>query len=926
MTEQIEVTLVKSKIKKRPYCKVDGTYAGPTWKNDIGLQHIPLDIQAMYNAALKLQDLINVCMVYGHAIRPTIANTDRTMTNFDEAPTHLLTLDLDKYERGFNDEYPTQDEIIKVADTFIHTHLPPEFQNTSYILRLSSSFLTKSLFFRSHIIFLLEVSQFPREIGTWIKREKIPVDPTFYFNLTQPIFTAAPLFTTQVDPLKKISPDFPRVILVRKDKDLVPEGWQPYYVPEKIRSEFAEMPEANELPGKIGSFCRMMTVASALSQLGYEDHGDGRFLSPTSETGLPGAKVFGNGYCFSHHSDDPIALIRDQIYGGKRDSFNTYDLMHGWAKVNLTKDPTLMTQFEYLLAESTMSDQQYQDEVVGEFIFRTEWLIEDGYTGENKLIVDSLLYDISSAGLNQMSRNYVLDMINVKTAKKIKKSDLNNAWKYLKKDSAFYKNEYDPDAGLRTMASIFMKKGIVYSHHGGLRGDFWCYYKSTRMWRRLNRDQTNAYIYRHLHEAMPLKKEIPLHKVEDLTRLILQLISERYSRFKPGKGWAFKGGKVGIIMTDLFKKKWKTDDNIKTLKKEYRIYRELPVTYEQWKSNNGMPPKFNDFLLSSTEEDYEKIDLIQEFMGYIFADSYYLHNFMVLEGVPGSGKSILIKIIRASISSRFFTAISLGRMGGQFGLGELPGKKLAVMSEAREINFNQLRAAVPVILKMVGNDPIDIEAKHKMGTTELLDAKLMIVTNRTPVMPDDTGALTQRMIMLRLHKSFRGTDEEILGLDEEILGEEIPSIVRWSLKGLERLAKRKQFKVAQSIMNESVYYREQLDPLKTFIEQYFTFEQNEDAVEGKWIRGSEFTEHFREYLFRIGQNMPITKVQKRASVPVLRNLDKRLTRLKIRDGPDTYAVIYPLVPKMDLEEEYRAERSELANLNKEERHENKSTD
>ena len=404
------------------------------------------------------------------------------------------------------------------------------------------------------------------------------------------------------------------------------------------------------------------------------------------------------------------------------------------------------------------------------------------------------------------------------------------------------------------------------------------------------------------------------HKVDNLTRLILKLISEQYDKFRPGKGWAFKGGKVGIVMDGLFKQPWRVTDNIKTLSKEHRIYRELPITYEQWKNTNGLPPQFYDFMLSSMEEDYEKVDVMQEFIGYVFADSYYLHNFMILEGVPGSGKSILIKIIRAALGSKFFTAISLNRMGGQFGLGELPGKKLAVMSEAREINFNQLRSAVPVILKMVGNDPIDIEAKHKMGTTEMLDAKLMIVTNRTPVMPDDTGALTQRMIMIRLHKSFRGTKDEILGLDEMILAAEIPAIIKWALVGLERLSDRKRFELSKRLMSESVYYREQLDPLKTFIEEYFRFEENEDMYKGKWIRGADFTRYFKEYLFRIGQNIALSKVQKRATAPILKNLDKRLSRLTIRNGEDTYAVVYPLVPNDDLEDLFRAERSEIALL------------
>ena len=905
-----ELTLVRSKIKNRPYCKIDGKFAGPTWKNDIGIQSVPYNIEAVFKLCQQLADDSSVCMVYGTAVKSKITNTDRTMQNFTEEPVWLLTLDLDRYKGGLKDEYPTYPEAVNEADKFIQQYLPPEFRNTSYILRFSSSFLFKDHNFRSHIVFLLEDSQYPREIGTWIKQENIQTDPTFYFNLTQPVFTAAPIWKQEIDPLKKIDGYFPRVSLVKKDIDVVPAGWQPYSVKPKEKFDQSNMPDAVALPGKVGSFCRKVPIEKALQELGYEIQEDGRYLAPTSETGLPGVIVFDNGYCYTHHSDDPISVVADKIYNNKRSSFNSYDLLYGWARANEENFPDLMNEFQFMLSESVIADQVYQDELISEFLFRTEWLMEDGYVGDNKTIVDTLLYDISGSYLNEMSRNYILETINSKTKKGIKVSELKRAWSSLQKDSAYYKNQYDPEAGLRVMADLFIKKQLVFSEHSALRGDFWCYYNSNRMWKRLNRDQTNAYIYKHLHEALPIKVEIPISKVKDLTTLILSLVCEKYSRFKPGKGWAFKGGKIGIRMDKLFTKGWTVTGNTLTIRREHRVVKELPITYEQWKSARDMPDKFNDFLISSCEEDYGKMELLQEFIGYVFADSYYLHNFMVLEGVPGSGKSILIKIIRSCLSSQYFTAISLNRMGTQFGLAELPGKQLAIMSEAREINFNQLRSAIPVILKMVGNDPIDVEAKHKVSTTEILNCKLMIVTNRTPIMPDDTGALTQRMIMVRFHKSFRGTDEEILGLDEDILKTEIPSIIKWAFVGLERLSNRKHFYIPQTVQKESIYYREQLDPLKTYISEFYEF--NHLAPKESFISSKKFVDHFHTYLYRIGQYFDRNRVQKRASITILKNLDRRLNRKQIRNGNSTYATIHPLVPNRDLDLEFISERSEMS--------------
>lgn len=912
--EKFNLTLVKSEVKNRPYCKVDGKYAGPTWKNTIGLQPIPYNIDDVFKAFKKLSETYDTCMVYGSAVKRLSKHTDRTMANFEEQPTYLLTLDLDDYEGGLKDEYPTYDEAVKEADSYIRDYLPPEFSNVSYILRFSSSFLTKDHRFRCHIVFLLEDSQYPREIGTWIKSENIATDPTFYFNLTQPIFTAGPIFKDGVDPLDKIHGYFPRVSLVKKDKDKVPEGWQPYVVPAKEKLDLSNLPTAEDLPGKIGSFCRNTSVGNTLEDLGYENHGDGRFLSPTSKTKLPGAIVFANGYCYTHHSTDPISQIADGIYNSKRRSFNSYDLALGWAKLHQLEQPELMDQFQFVLAQAISDDQMYQDEVTGEFTRRTEWLIEDGYTGGNKLIIDTLLYDVSKSGLNEMSRNYLFRDIAAKTKKHIKETELKKAWSSLKKDAAHYKGKYDPEAGDRMMAEILFRKDLIRSHHQALRGDFWCYYKSKRMWRRLNRDQTNSFIYRHLHEGMPLNIEITLRKAENIIKLVLQYVTERHAPFRSGAGWAFKGGKVGILMDRLFRDNWKIEDNVVTLQRKYHISKELPITYEQWKKVDGVPPKFNDFLVSSCEEDFEKMDLLQEYMGYIMADSYYLHKFLILEGTPGSGKSILVKIITETIGRQYTAALSLNKVGGTFGLGGLPTKKLVIMQEAREVNFSERLTAIPALLKISGNDAIDVEAKHQAAITERLECKMMIITNRTPVLPDDTGALAERIIMVRFHKGFRGTKDEILGLDEQIVDHEIPAIIKWSLQGLERLSKRKQFSIPITVRDESKYYTDQLDPLKGFIAEFFITDP--DADKTTYVESKKFVDYYHEYLFRIGQIVDRNTVQKRASISALKSMNKLIEKRKVRNGAKTYMAIEPLVPIRDLQMEFISERSEMVDLMK----------
>lgn len=910
MEDKFIITLVRSRIKSRPYCKTDGHYLGPTWNNDIGLQTIPNTPEDLFGICETLLVKPDTCMVMGTAIKAEIIDTDRTLKNFKEEPISCLILDLDTYEIK-NVRTLDYAAAVKETNKFIEKYLPPEFQNTTYILRFSSSFMiSEKAYLRCHLIFLLKEPQYPREIGVWIKKDKIPVDASFYFNLTQPIFTAAPIWGEIVDPLSIKDPYFPRIGLVKKEKSHVPSGWQPYFTPKKDII-FSELPAAYSLPGKIGSFCRMVAPEKILTSMEYTLVDDNRYLAPTSSTGIPGAIVFENGYIYSHHDNDPVNKIVEHIYNYKRRSLNAYDLAHGWAVLNKEKDPSIFKEFEFLLNQAIINDTSYQDEVQKELIYRTEWLTEGEYKGTNRKIIDSVIQDIYDLNLTELSREYLFAAIKNQT-KYVKVPALRNTWKNLKRDHASYHDSYDPEANLRHMASIFKRQQIIYSHHKTLNGDFWCYFSKDRIWKRCNTTQTKAFIYNHIHAAIPLKIEINYSKTEQLANIIIREACLSMSAFSKGKGWAFQGGRYGILMTDLFSDshQWQSDTAVRTLKKDDHIYKELPITYDEWMhSKDTVPNKYIDFLVSSCEEDMETVELIREYGGYILADSYYLHKMLIVEGVPGGGKSILAKILQACIGHTYHAAVSLSGLAGQFGLGTLPGIKLAIMSEARAIDFATLKAVVPVLLKITGQDYIDTVMKGIDAKTELLECKIVMMTNRTPVLPDDTGALAQRIMMIKFNKIFRGTSEEVLGLDNQITKEGLASIIRWHLKGLERLSKRKNFAEPESGVKAKCGLIEQIDPLKTYIAKYYTI--NFEAPAPECIIQRDFVMYFQAYCARLGQPTKDTTVQKRASIRNIKTLYPMIYLKRFRKESTIVPRLIGLIPTTNLGLEFSDELYDL---------------
>jgi len=120
MTDKLVITLVRSRIKSRPYAKTDCKFVGPSWNNDIGLQSVKDTPEDMFNICKVLLTKHDTCMVTGTAVQPEIKDTDRTLKNFVDEPIKYLILDLDKYEYNTAKAKDiTYDKAVKEVNKFI---------------------------------------------------------------------------------------------------------------------------------------------------------------------------------------------------------------------------------------------------------------------------------------------------------------------------------------------------------------------------------------------------------------------------------------------------------------------------------------------------------------------------------------------------------------------------------------------------------------------------------------------------------------------------------------------------------------------------------------------------------------------------------------------------------------------------------------
>src|SRR5262249_1093591 len=114
----------------------------------------------------------------------------------------------------------------------------------------------------------------------------------------------------------------------------------------------------------------------------------------------------------------------------------------------------------------------------------------------------------------------------------------------------------------------------------------------------------------------------------------------------------------------------------------------------------------------------------------------------------------------------------------------------AIISDARLSGRTDTATVTERLLSISGEDALDVDRKYLPPITTKIGARFMIMTNELPKLGDSSGALTGRMILLSLTRSWY--DEEDIQLTDRLLAER-PGILLWAIDGWKRLRDRGHF-------------------------------------------------------------------------------------------------------------------------------------
>jgi putative DNA primase/helicase len=196
------------------------------------------------------------------------------------------------------------------------------------------------------------------------------------------------------------------------------------------------------------------------------------------------------------------------------------------------------------------------------------------------------------------------------------------------------------------------------------------------------------------------------------------------------------------------------------------------------------PVEWLDFLDRLWPNDPESIRTLQQWFGLCLLPETRQQKMLMLIGPTRSGKGTVARILTDVVGRANVAGPPLSSLGTDFGLAPLLGKTLAIVPDGRLSGRTDSAMIAERLLALTGEDTLTVNRKHLPPVTTRLKARLVLLSNELPKFSDSSRALANRMIVLRLTRSWLGKEDRALG--DRLVGE-LPGILLWAIAGWKQL-------------------------------------------------------------------------------------------------------------------------------------------
>ena len=247
-------------------------------------------------------------------------------------------------------------------------------------------------------------------------------------------------------------------------------------------------------------------------------------------------------------------------------------------------------------------------------------------------------------------------------------------------------------------------------------------------------------ILRYLIKSMIIEEVISINRINRVYGLILanhklKVDIDEVNRH-PAQWINFKNGFLDILNMQL------VDHDPKYLSIN-QIPHEFDVNYKV--ADNSVVLEF----LKGVIPDAEDLEMLLEYVGYCMTVDTSLQKMFVIQGIGGTGKSTIIRMVTNAVGKENISNMSLQDLNERFNATNLFGK---ILNSCADISSKAMEQ-VDIIKKITGEDRL--KGEYKGGAVFFFNsyAKLMFSANEIPISLDDkTNAYYRRFLILRIDK------------------------------------------------------------------------------------------------------------------------------------------------------------------------------
>lgn len=237
----------------------------------------------------------------------------------------------------------------------------------------------------------------------------------------------------------------------------------------------------------------------------------------------------------------------------------------------------------------------------------------------------------------------------------------------------------------------------------------------------------------------------------------------------------------------------------------------VPYAFDQ----HATCPRWIEFLAKNIEGDRERIDILQEWAGYMLLPDTGQQKFLVLEGEGANGKSVYCSAITAMLGGDNVSNIQLEVFGDRFSRTDTLGKLANVCGDVGELD----KVSEGYVKSFTSGDRMYFDRKGVQGLNVTPTARLMLACNHRPRFSDRSDGVWRRMIPIPFRIQIQES-ERVVGMDKIEWWQrsgELPGIFNWAVLGLARLRRNGRFTESSVVKKTLDDYRSEMNPARMFL-------------------------------------------------------------------------------------------------------------